>query len=106
MNEYEKVLMDKPSINSPWCVFCGRPATERHHIVFRSQGGSDGPTVSVCGWGNVSGCHALLHAHKLHMRWNDGRWEYLRTMDSVKEQDALGLSGWRPVHVRKEGGAR
>ena len=95
--------MDKPSIRSQYCVFCGRPATEQHHIVYRSAGGTDGPTVSVCGWGNASGCHGLFHAHKLHLRWNEaGYWEWLRTMDSVKEEQARQLNGWRRLYVKKE----
>ena len=96
MNLYEQDLMGRPSIKREYCVFCGRPATEQHHVVFRSQGGGKGPTVSVCGWGNTSGCHGLLHARKLHLRWREG-WEYLRTAEPTKYDEALRMSGWRKL---------
>lgn len=101
MNEYQKALMDKPSIKSPYCIFCGRPATEEHHVVYRSQGGAKGPTVSVCGWGNTSGCHGLLHQHKLHLRWRGG-WEYLSTPEPVKYEKALSLPGWKKLNYDME----
>ena len=96
MNLLEKALMDKPSIEQQYCPFCGRPATNRHHIVARSQGGTDGPTVTVCGMGNASGCHGLFHSHRLHLRYTD-RWEYLRTKEPTKYQTALNMEGWRPL---------
>ena len=94
MNELEKALYSAPSIHSDRCVFCGRPATNQHHVVFRSQGGKDGATISVCGMGNASGCHGLLHQRKLHVRY-EGVWQYLRTKEPTKYQDALSMDGWR-----------
>ena len=93
-------LMDKPSITGYCCPFCGRRATQAHHIVPRSLGGTDGPTVRVCGLGNASGCHGLLHQHRLHLRWNPEIewWEYLFTPESTKYQVALSMEGWRPVN--------
>ena len=98
MNRYQEAMMALPSIEAQWCAFCGRPASERHHIVPRSQGGGDGPTVAVCGFGNAGGCHGLLHAHVLHLR-PDGRgwWEWLRTDEPCKHEAALALPGWEPV---------
>lgn len=96
MNLLQKALMDAPSITTPICPFCGKPSTNRHHIVPRSQGGHDGPTIDVCGMGNASGCHGLLHAHKLHLRYRDG-WEYLETQEPVKYQTALSMDGWRSL---------
>lgn len=89
-------LMDKPSITGPICPFCGRKATQAHHIVPRSLGGTNGPTIKVCGFGNAAGCHGLLEQHKLHLRWNDEIqwWEYLRTPESTKYQKALEMEGW------------
>lgn len=95
MNELHKALLGAPSIITPICPFCGKPSTNRHHIIPRSQGGHDGPTVDVCGMGNASGCHGKLHAHKLHLRYTD-RWEYLET-ESMKYQDALEMDGWKPL---------
>ena len=96
MNELQKPLYNAPSISTPWCPFCGKPATNRHHIVPRSQGGGDGATVNVCGMGNASGCHGRLHDHTLHMRY-EGRWQYLETDEPTKYQDALKMDGWRDL---------
>lgn len=97
MNELEKALYNAPSIHQETCIICGRPATNQHHVVFRSQGGEDGATVSVCGMGNASGCHGLLHQRKLHLRYKDGEWQYLRTKHPMKYQFALAMKGWRSV---------
>lgn len=99
MNERQTRLMRGKSIESALCPFCGRPSTNRHHIVPRSAGGKNGPTVCVCGMGNASGCHRLLELHYLHMDWDeaDGCWKYLRTDEPMKDERADMLDGWRPV---------
>lgn len=99
MNKYQRELMDKPSIVGEYCPFCGRKATNAHHIVPRSQGGANGPTVCVCGMGNASGCHGLLHSHMLHLRWDEDTWQwlYLRTEEATKYDKALEMAGWKPV---------
>lgn len=97
-------LMDAPTIVSGTCVVCGRPATNQHHIVWRSWGqlyGEDGqpvpkPTVSLCGMGNVSGCHGLAHARMLHFRYTDAL-EYLVTEQPTRYETALEMEGWRHV---------
>lgn len=45
------------------CVACGERATNRHHLVPKAQGGEDVPenTIPLCGQGNASGCHRLIH---------------------------------------------
>ena len=98
MNEYQRALMGKPSVESGWCAVCGRPVTERHHVVPRSQGGTAGPTIALCGRGNTGGCHGLAHSHRLHFRF-DGRWRYLVTDEPVKYEAALEMGGWRDVEV-------
>lgn len=102
MNRYQERLMDKPSLRSPYCVFCGRRKQSEHHLVPRSQGGTKGPTVSVCGLGNESGCHGLLHAHRLHVNWSDEleMWIFLHTQEPMKFHQALELDGWRPLRLR------
>ena len=101
MNELQRMYQySAPSIELPYCPFCGKKATNRHHIVPRSQGGGDGATVTVCGMGNASGCHGLLHDHKLHMRYTD-HWEYFRSEEPVKFQDALEMDGWRPLTTKE-----
>lgn len=93
-------LMGKPSVEGDACPFCGAPATNRHHIVRRSQGGTGGPTIPVCGSGNLSGCHGRLHSERLHLRWNDG-WEWLYTSVPTKDADALDMEGWRRLDCRR-----
>ncbi len=98
MNRYDESLMDKPSVETRMCCICGiRRAGNRHHVVPRSRGGQDGPTVTVCGSGNASGCHGLLHAHRAHLRYAGG-WEVLVTGEPVKYDKALEMEGWRPLH--------
>lgn len=99
MNEYMKKLMKAPSIEGNHCAFCGSPATNKHHVVLRSQGGSKGPTIPVCGMGNASGCHGLLHAHKLNVRYSEERgWEYIYTSELMKYEKALEIKdGWLPM---------
>lgn len=98
MNELQKALYNAPSINLPYCPFCGFPATNKHHVVPRSQGGTYGATITVCGHGNMTGCHAKFHNHTLHVRYQ-GHWEYLETSEPMKYQDALALDGWKELNV-------
>lgn len=99
MNLYHKALMGAPSVGGLRCAVCGRYPAERHHIVFRSQGGADGPTVPLCGFGNASGCHGLAHAYKLHFRY-DGCWRYIVMDKSTKYEQALKSDGWVPLLPR------
>lgn len=48
------------------CRFCGLPATEVHHILYRSGGGSDEDAnlISLCGH-----CHREAHAGRRGPRW-------------------------------------
>lgn len=96
-NTQEQKLMNKPSIITDICPFCGAHATNRHHIVPRSRGGSAGAVVSVCGNGNTSGCHRKLHERTLHLDWRNGCWHYLRTSKPTKTFDALDMDGWQPL---------
>ena len=96
MNELQKALFFAPKIVASECPFCGRPTTNRHHIIPRSQGGKDGPTIDVCGMGNASGCHGKLHSHLLHLRYTH-EWEFLETREPTKYQDALAMDGWQSL---------
>lgn len=96
VNKHQLRMMNKPSIETECCPFCGKPASNRHHIVPRSQGGTNGPTITVCGIGNMSGCHKLLHDHKLHIRFTT-RWEYLRTEEPTRFDEALMMTGWKEI---------
>jgi len=99
--------MKGPSIDSGRrCAICGRTSgpLERHHIVFRSQGGENGPTITLCGHGNglqdSSGRffhHGLAHTHRLHLWWDGREWSYLETDEPMKLERALKLDGWKPI---------
>lgn len=93
-NLYQQALMDAPSVDTECCAVCGRHPVERHHVVFRSQGGTDGATITLCGRGNTSGCHGLAHAYMLHFRYEDG-WQYIRFDAPTKYDKALKADGWR-----------
>ena len=101
VNELYRPLMGRPSVGGRRCCVCGRPATNRHHIVPRSagrlvEGGREvpKPTAPLCGMGNASGCHGLAHRHRLHFRWRDG-WERLVTAEPTRYQEALATEeGW------------
>lgn len=100
MNLYDRQNMSGPDVGSAdgTCAICHMaPATERHHIVPRSRGGAKGPTIAVCGSGNCGGCHGMLHAHLLHLRWRGGRWEVLETERPTKVDEAMRLGGWREL---------
>lgn len=98
MNGYYESLMDAPSLKSDFCVICGRPAQSQHHVVPRSQGGTNGPMISVCGIGNESGCHGRLHGHTLHVSWTALLgWERLFTDEPMKYEKALEMGGWEPI---------
>ena len=104
----------------PRCAVCGRYGrVEEHHVVKRSHGGKEGPTIMLCGFGNnlkdADGrylCHGRAEQHMLHFRWHaadpregewdadggffgEGWWEYLETKVPMKYGNALLLGGWK-----------
>ena len=90
MNLLEAALMERPSILADSCCVCGGHGwLERHHVVFRSQGGAKGPRLTLC-----RDCHGKAHERRLHFRWADG-WEALTTPTATKCDTALGMEGWR-----------
>jgi len=85
-------MMDKPSAISDRCTMPGCASTyrlEKHHIVFRSQGGRGGPQRTLC-----FDHHELCRLHVLHFRFRDG-WEYLFTQEPTKYEIALDMQGWK-----------
>lgn len=104
-----------------WCVICGRPHPERHHVVARSLGGASGPLVHLCGCGNAlyDADRNLLHHgaaenHRLWFWWADGTdadiaprvpfpasscgmWAYLLSDDALPWHEALKQDGWRMI---------
>ncbi len=111
MNLLERALMDGPDVHAddafPCCVVCGSPYPhiERHHVVFRSQGGGDGPTLDLCSAGGNNlrddrgrvTCHGAAHHRMLHFRLVNGQWWYLWTQEPTKYDKALAMRGWIPL---------
>lgn len=67
----------------PWCVICGRPATNKHHHPPKGLGGIgkkgiEPPVISLCGGGNVCGCHGEVHKHNLEVRCINHVWQWRR----------------------------
>lgn len=79
MTHDERDLLGLPSHDSVRCLACGGWANNHHHVIPKRMGGRNKaierliPTVSLCGFGNASGCHGLAHAGKLRF-WYDGEW--------------------------------
>ena len=94
--EFFEALLDKPSVpDNGRCAICGRPAHDKHHVVQKGIGGvSDEieariPTMPLCGAGNASGCHGLMHARKLHVYWDEAKgglvfWYHPSPMGDLK----------------------
>lgn len=114
--DYQRNIFNAPSVRREWCVVCGRPAQNDHHVIpghrHKTKNYPESPTLSLCGMGNASGCHGLAHSHKLHfravpveillfggMRKTVLEWEYLITDEPVKEQDAQELDGWKVIRT-------
>lgn len=106
MEQWLWPLMQGKTVRLQNCPICGRPATNMHHIVRRGDGeliGNDGrprpkPMISLCGTG-TTGCHGLVHELRLHFRWKDDTWEYLKTEEPTGRIEALGLPGWKPIRM-------
>ena len=97
MSVFDEQNMHGKTIRSDRCVFCGRPSYEQHHVVPRARGGSKGPTVAVCGWGNTGGCHGRLHSGRLWLRWDGTHWLWLATPGGCSIEEAWSREGWRPL---------
>ena len=70
MNATDTALMSAPSHIAAWCGICGSTRhIEHHHIVPRSRGGHDGPTVTLC-----RDCHARHHSVTPYVFAYDTGW--------------------------------
>ena len=57
----DKEMVKRYGLDNPRCERCGAVAVDVHHIIFRSQGGSDMPInlISLC-----RSCHEMAHGTK------------------------------------------
>lgn len=106
-DDFRAKLLDKPDIDLvPYCAICGRPARDRHHIIQKGMGGVSRevekriPKIRVCGEGNASGCHGLLHSKRLHVYWDDyEEYVYLVTREPMDDLTCweLNRASYLPV---------
>lgn len=63
-SQWVKVRKEAAERDGCACIVCGRPATDVHHIIFRSQCGKDelGNVVCLCRYH-----HQLAHGEKAKM---------------------------------------
>lgn len=63
-SQWLKVRKEAAERDGCACIVCGRPATDVHHIIFRSQCGKDelGNVVCLCRYH-----HQLAHGEKAKM---------------------------------------
>jgi hypothetical protein len=93
-NRYDlkKMAIGRKTFVHDFCVICGKPASELHHMVYRSHGGTDGPLVSLC-----RDCHNKEHLHLLHfdMRpFECGERPCYKFTDTSCKHENLGDDGW------------
>ena len=108
---YRDNLLDRPSmVDGGRCVVCGRPATNRHHVIPKGMGGVPKalerriPKLLLCGGGNASGCHGMAHAHTLHLNWSDAMgWCFLVTDEPMDDELAWRTRArdFRPLKGQK-----
>ena len=55
---WHKVKKEAAARDGYRCILCGAPATDVHHVVFRSQGGKDDVNNVVC---LCRACHEAAH---------------------------------------------
>ncbi len=100
MNDLDGRMLDKPSIEGHLCAVCGTPCNNRHHVIQKGIGGVSAaverriPKVPLCGSG-CTGHHGMVHAKRLHLRYENGEWQYLMTDEPTKYSDALEMGGWK-----------
>lgn len=96
LNLRDQRLMQAPSWDTFLCPVCGRVNQSRHHVVYRSHGGGSGPTISLCGFDNVTGCHGKAHQGYLHFNYVNG-WMFLLADKPCSSFEADEMDGWKPL---------
>lgn len=103
-------LLDRPSVTATdRCVVCGAPASDAHHVIEKGIGGTSGsierriPKLRLCGMGNASGCHGLVHQMRLHLYWRepDG-WVWWLSPEPMPHEEAWRLHRAEYAPIRKD----
>lgn len=89
------------------CVYDGQRATDRHHRRFKGMGGSSLPDkdspqnlVTLCGFGNTSGCHGRAHSDRA---WSEAHG--YRVAPGVDPRTVpIFHQGWGHVYLTEDGG--
>jgi len=83
------------------CTLDGKAAVEEHHVINRSQGGGDGPTVYLC-----PECHSQFTAERWQMWLDDaGLWVADKATGEVLWRRLMGIDGkdaFIALHVARE----
>lgn len=84
LSNVRKDLFGMPHLLGDSCRICKRSAQNKHHLVPKGMGGAnrifvlsthwgqfvlESPLISVCGMGNMSGCHKKFHDHLYEPEW-------------------------------------
>lgn len=82
------------------CEKCGTDTyVEVHHVIPRSEGGEDGPTINVC-----MECHILIHSEAGQFKgwgWFGGKVTWARHADTSKQNLAKGPRARWDRHKQK-----
>lgn len=105
-NEFTSVLLGKPSVDTGRCAICGKPGGEMHHVVQKGMGGVSAeieaqiPKMRLCGWGNTSGHHGMLHGKYLHVYWHaEAGWVYYISSFPMDDMECWMLNSDRYMPV-------
>jgi len=71
------------------CVFCDEPATEKHHVVPRSQGGTD--TIDCCG----------TCGNQVHMLFENKALAVMSLEELANTDEMRRYLKWREKHPGK-----
>lgn len=83
------------------CYLCAAAAVEPHHLILRSQGGADGPTIELC-----RPCHDHFTQEKWELRLDaDGIWIVDKATGEIIFRRLLGVDGreaFDSLHLARE----
>lgn len=94
------------ALRSARCAVCWAPADNNHHEPPLSQESKHDDTITLCGFGNSSGCHGLAHHNggnlNLHKPSEPGPWHFTADERAVAAINARRKSTMlTPIRVGK-----